>query len=604
MRPDNIFVRKKKLAEKLKAPSFLRDRTVISDITDGDEYIRVNSREGRNKYDLTLILNTDGLALVKSAKSHCWPLMCTIAELPEHYRDSFILYLAVWYDNDCKPSMNTFLQPFCLKLKQCFNSGIQWIHPVTKESITSTVVAPLIIADAPARAQLQNVLNFNGRYGCNICEIRTKRSQQIPGKKCIRVYPFDINVRLRNGERMEDQARQLSKLNKPHVRGVKGYSILSCLPQTDLGTCLLPEFMHSVLLGVVKQLFNIYLNKAGPWNIKHHISEIDKLLSNIRPLQSFNRMPRPLSQLQYYKASEYYNLLLFYSLPVLKSYLPEKYFHHFMLLVVALFTLLKDCIRNDELQEADAMLQLFVKQMSPLYSDRDLTYNVHQLLHLVLSVRRWGPLWATSAFRFENENGFIAKSVHGTKHMGQEIVNNLVIAQGLGFLKYRLAGRVVNTDVSHRKKTYQLLGKKINNANINDFERLLLTSEGLDPLEIDIYARVNFNQDCYTSNMYKITKTNSHNVVINTSNSIDIYGIIRFFFEKENELYFIIQSLKVAHDEMFFHAKTKAIVTHIIPVRKSDEYFLMKLKNIKTISQVLKVGDYVCKRPNLLKKVW
>lgn len=110
------------------------DNNLISDITDGTEYIRVNSRDNRQQYDLTLILNTDGLSLVKSAKSHCWPLMFMIAELPEHLRESFIIITSLWYDANSKPLMNTFLQPFCQKLNECFHNGISWIHPTTKKS--------------------------------------------------------------------------------------------------------------------------------------------------------------------------------------------------------------------------------------------------------------------------------------------------------------------------------------------------------------------------------------------------------------------------------------------------------------------------------------
>ena len=59
------------LYAKLNSSSLDCDKNIISDITDGYEYIRVNSRNNRKKYDLTLILNTDGLSLVKSSKSHC-----------------------------------------------------------------------------------------------------------------------------------------------------------------------------------------------------------------------------------------------------------------------------------------------------------------------------------------------------------------------------------------------------------------------------------------------------------------------------------------------------------------------------------------------------
>lgn len=70
---------------------------------------------------------------------------------------------------------------------------------------------------------------------------------------------------------MEAQARKLRKFNKNQIKGVKGYSILSCVPLIDIGTCVLPEYMHSVLLGVVKQFIKLWLDKKGPWNIKKKV---------------------------------------------------------------------------------------------------------------------------------------------------------------------------------------------------------------------------------------------------------------------------------------------------------------------------------------------
>lgn len=106
---------KRNLGEKLKPESY-RENGAITDITDGSEYYQVNfTSNRRRRYDLTLMLNTDGLSLVKSSPSHCWPLMFVICELPEHLRDSFLVTIGIWYDKKCKPVMNTFLEPFCSK---------------------------------------------------------------------------------------------------------------------------------------------------------------------------------------------------------------------------------------------------------------------------------------------------------------------------------------------------------------------------------------------------------------------------------------------------------------------------------------------------------
>lgn len=109
---------KNNLATKITLSPISHNTGIISNITDFTEYKRVNSRENRGKYDLTLIFNTDIISLVKSASSRCWPLMYRIAELPENIRESFIIMLGLWYDPDFKPNMNTFLQPFRTKLQE------------------------------------------------------------------------------------------------------------------------------------------------------------------------------------------------------------------------------------------------------------------------------------------------------------------------------------------------------------------------------------------------------------------------------------------------------------------------------------------------------
>lgn len=461
---------KTNITKKLK-PFLSHNDGNISDITDGSEYIRVNTRSNRGAHDSTLIMNTDGLSLVKSSKSHCWPVMFTIAELPEKVRESYIIMAGLWYDDQSKPPMNLFLKPICSNLKDCFIDGIDWVDSKTGNTINSKIVALLMIADAPARAQVQNIMNFNGRYGCNMCEIRTVRAKKIVGKKPCRIYPFQIDCRLRTGTRMEVQAQKLLKSSeKNQIRGVKGYSSMSCLPLIDVGTCVLPEYMHSVLLGVIKQFVRLHVDKPGPWSIKNKINEIDNFIMGVRPPDSFSRLPRELSQYNLYKAYEFYNYLFFYSVPLLSNYLPEKYFQHWLLLVKAIHNLVKDTIKISDLEESDKLLKLFVSQIENLYNDRQLTYNVHQLVHLVLCVKRWGPLRGTSAFAFENYNGFIAKCVHGKKHFAQEVVNNVRIAQGVQLLKNRMDENSGNSTKINESTNYQALGKEISNFEFSDKE--------------------------------------------------------------------------------------------------------------------------------------
>lgn len=114
---------------------------------------------------------------------------------------------------------------------------------------------------------------------------------------------------------MMRQAEIREVIEKPHSKGVKGFLILSSLPLLDLGMCVLSEYIYSVLFGVVKQYINLLLNKPGAWSIKKDVKKINSLINSIKPLQSFNRLPRAITEFEFCKASEFYNWILFYCLP-------------------------------------------------------------------------------------------------------------------------------------------------------------------------------------------------------------------------------------------------------------------------------------------------
>lgn len=238
-------------------------------------------------------------------------------------------------------------------------------------------------------------------------------------------------------------------------------------------------------------------------------------------------MPRLITDCKFYKASEYYNLILFYSLPAIVNHWADEYLQHWILFVKGLFILLQDNIKTCELKNAKVLLKLFVKQIESLYGDRQLTYNVHQLLHLPLVAERWGPLWATSFFSFENFNGFLPNCVHGTKHFGQDIINNLRIAQGVQILRNRVNDNA--TKLSKDKKP-SLLGKSMTDVKFNDSEAELLISNNVNSRSLIIYVQARIENEIYTSTMYKTTKINSYTVQLNLIDNSIIYGAIRFFF--------------------------------------------------------------------------
>lgn len=589
-----------------------RDSDVIQDITDGSEYKRANSRSDRQPFDLTLMLNTDGLSLVKSAKSHCWPLLLTIVELPPQLREHFLLTIGLWYDNDTKPLMNTFLYPFSIQFNKCFNEGINWVHPITGQLCNSKIVVPLITADAPARADILNMLGHNGTFGCNICEIETKPSSKIKAKRRIRVYKYSYKqAKLRSSRRMIIQAKKAEKKREEaknrkvssqrifHCFGIKGSTIIYEFPFLKLSTCVIPEFMHSVLLGIIKQFLKIWIQLSGKWNLKKFKEKIEDFMNNIRPPSYFRRMPRSIFQFHFFKAQEFYNWALFYSLPTLDGKLPKEYIQHWILFIIAISKLLKDKITMVDLEQADICLNLFVRDIKNLYSDRQYTYNVHQLLHLVLCVKRWGPLWATSAFPFENYNGYLGNCVHGTKNQGVELIKNLKIAQAVQVLK-NSCGEMRTTCTTQ----YQILGAARNKPVdfINDTEQNILRLKNINIENLLLHSRAKIGEKNFSSQLYKTTKNDDSFVIIKHNHKIK-YVSIRFFFKLEAELFFMFQRLTLKRNERFVHEETNSIVEHILPFEMKNDFGLINVQDIEYITHVIRVSKYLCKQPNQFKTV-
>lgn len=66
-----------------------------------------------------------------------------------------------------------------------------------------------------------------------------------------------------------------------------------------------------------------------------------------------------------------------------------------------------------ELFEASERISSFVKQIQELYGLCFESFNVHILLHACDCVSRWVPIWAYSAYGFEDENGKLKNLYNG-----------------------------------------------------------------------------------------------------------------------------------------------------------------------------------------------
>jgi len=250
------------------------DSDVMRDITDGSEYRKLQV-EG---YDVTLLWYVDGVKIYSSSEMDLWPIQFTICELPPHVRTMNIGVFGLWCDT-AKPIMNTLLAPFANSLSEIQQKGgISWRHPVSGIQHKSSIFAPVACADAPARADIQNIMRHNAKYCCNTCEQKTTKlpltPEEIKAKAAghvvrrKRAFVFlEEKATLRDGHRMKVQANEATRRKKP-VKGVKGRACVDRIQKLDVGKCVYAEYMHGVCLGVVRLFASLWLLVPGPWNIK------------------------------------------------------------------------------------------------------------------------------------------------------------------------------------------------------------------------------------------------------------------------------------------------------------------------------------------------
>ncbi len=279
------------------------------------------------------------------------------------------------------------------------------------------------VADAPAKCLLMNTVQFNGRYGCPVC-YNEGQVAQVSERGHSRVYPFeDSSLRTHEEMRNIGTAVEQSFIDPQPDSGVKGLSVFMKLAHFDIVRAHTIDYMHCVVLGVMRMLLNLWfdsLYSKKEWSVRSSLSRINEALENMKVPSCITRKPRSLDTIVHWKAFEYKNFMLYFSVPLLYGILPKLYFNHYILLVEGIFVLLGSSISQLNLKRAKRILAEFSIQVGELYGERFMTFNV--LLHLSDKVKDLGPLWCHNCFFYEDYNGDLRKLFHGTKQVELQIV--------------------------------------------------------------------------------------------------------------------------------------------------------------------------------------
>ncbi|XP_011687416.1 PREDICTED: uncharacterized protein LOC105449731 [Wasmannia auropunctata] len=240
------------------------ENSSIHDIYDGELYKKLSDIKCSQFKTLTFNFNTDGAALFRSSKLSMWPIQLIINKLPVELRFKTVILAALWIsDSEPKPAfMNLYLSTLVESAKELLQSGITIINH--NQSIKFNFILLCSSVDSVARPIMQNRMQYNAFQGCSWCyaygrhvkgAMRYPMSKQDPDLRSQESYLKDV-----------DEAIKLQKI----IRGVKGEFQLIKMPLFDSIWGYPIDYMHGILLGVTKQMWDIWttpvqsVKKSGP----------------------------------------------------------------------------------------------------------------------------------------------------------------------------------------------------------------------------------------------------------------------------------------------------------------------------------------------------
>lgn len=433
-----------------------------SDVKNGSFYKELKNMNANQKF-LTIQWNTDGIQIFNSSKISVWPIQVMLNELPYHDQRQNIILTGLWF-SPVKPDMNNFLQPFIKELCILHDEGIDILLPGEDEAINFKIFTVVCSVDSVARPMIQKIKQYNGKFGCSYC-LNEGTIRDIGRGQC-RVYlgetgpPRTIEQHISDCNFIDQNPNVLER------NGVKGASVVLLLDKFDIINSLVPDYLHCVLIGVVKTLVEAWFDSVNSdrlWYLGRRVEEVDSRLLAIKPPTEITRTPRSIIDRKQWKASEWRSFLIYYSLTCMEGILPLTYYHHWSLLISSINGLLQENCTDEIICAAENNLKRFVLAIPQLYGENFMKFNVHLLLHISNSVKLWGALWAWSTFPYEHYNGVIGNLFRGTQSVPRQIIKNYQLTMTANSMISKLETDF-NNGLSINLRTLNLL-KKLNGYN-------------------------------------------------------------------------------------------------------------------------------------------
>lgn len=423
--------------------------------------------------------------------------------------------------------------------------------------------------DAPAKAVVQNIMQFNGFFSCHYCEH--------PGESIEKrvKYPVRENVIQRNHKDVLLNMKEATISNHV-VMGFKGFSVLALAPHFDVVYGFAIDAMHSDYLGIAKALCSSWFdseNHINEFYIGNKIEMVDNNISKIKLFSQCDRNPRTISDRKLWKANEWRDWCLHFSIGVLYTIIPDRFLLNYGEFVACIIMLSSKEVHQSEINDSRNLIENFRKVYQEIYGESKMTYNQHTLTHLPTSVQMLGPVWNFSNFPFESNNGCLINFVKSPKGVIQQIMNKYASTRYINNSNFT---KTVNDFQQNMSKGYSIYainkvlgsGQPMDTANIADFN----THQEIQfdsPEKLFEYSKFVLNKQIFTTKKFSNTvKTNDSAIKLKNGN----YGEIIKIFKStdENKVYLLVD----------IHAIDE---THLIGKISKNYAVINREKEIRTV---------------------
>lgn len=378
-------------------------------------------------HSFAFALNVDWFQPYQHTTFSVGVLYLTILNLPRtirYKRENAILIGIIPGPHEPKLNINSFLMPLVEELLQFWN-GIQ-LSICGKDVLVKAGVL-CVACDLPAGRKTCGFLGHTAKLGCS---------------KCLKSFPGEFGKKDYSGFERSMWSKRDDKHHRENLEKIKAsntqsktreleslygvrYSCLVDLPYFDAPRMLCIDPMHNLFLGTGKHMITVWIDKD--WICKDHFKIIQDIIDSFRVPSDIGRIPLKIeSGFSGFKADQFKNWIIIYSIPALFDILPSEQLECWRHYVLACRILCKQCLSQNDIILADALLMQFCHRFENLYGQSSVTPNMHMHGHLKDSILDFGPIQEFWLFSFERYNGILGNQPNNNRVIEPQLMRRFL----------------------------------------------------------------------------------------------------------------------------------------------------------------------------------